>query len=273
MESSALDLIIMSVRALGSLLFPHVCVFCGSSRLTDDSDICEDCASSIIAVDEPFCDGCGVPAPALNFGSVNVCGKCLQNPPAYDKARFSVLYSRGMRRGILEFKFHNSLFLAETLSKFLVNSFRSHFINENLDMILPVPVHNRRLLWRGYNQSAILAKKLGESVGIPVSTDALIKIRNTVPQTQLKRKQRQINVKGSFSVRNPSNVKGKRILVVDDVFTTGSTLSEASMTLRRKGAESVQALILGLRHGPEPPEPRKDNSIFRDIFFIGGKSR
>lgn len=258
-------------RAIGALLYPPVCIFCGTEPTLPDSDICETCANNIIPVENPVCHYCGFPIPALNSSHENLCGRCLRNRPAFDKARFSVFYTRVMRRGILEFKFHNSLFLGEALSKFLTITFYEHFAGEDLDAIIPIPVHDKRLIRRGYNQAAVLARKLGKNVGLPVLSTTLVKTVNTIPQTQLKRKQRIENVKGSFAVNNPLKIRDKKLLLLDDVFTTGSTISEASLTLKRHGANLVDALVLGLRFGPVEKDIKRNLDDFSEIFFIGGK--
>lgn len=260
-----------ALGAIGALLFPPVCVFCGTGRVTSDSSVCESCSRDIEFVEDPICNLCGLPVPGLQSGSQRRCGKCLQHKPLYDKARFSVYYSRVIRRGILKFKFQNSLFLGETLSSYLIKTFQEHFLNENLDAIIPIPVHNRRLVRRGYNQCAILARKLGNKVNLEVLTNTLNKTVNTIPQARLKRKQRIENVKGSFSVRNPEEIRGKRLLLLDDVFTTGSTISEASRTLIKHEAKSVQALVLSVRHGAIEKDSGEHLDIFTEIFFVGGK--
>ncbi len=260
-----------ALGAIGGLLFPPVCILCGTGRVTSDSSVCESCAKDIYLVEGPICNHCGLPVPGLQSGSQGRCGKCLEHKPLYDKARFSVYYSRVIRRGILKFKFQSSLFLAETLSSYLTKTFQEHFLDEKLDAIIPIPVHDRRLVRRGYNQCAILAIKLGNNVNVEVLTNTLNKTVNTLPQTRLKRNQRIENVKGSFSVRKPEEIRGKRLLLLDDVFTTGSTISEASRTLRKHGADSVQALVLSVRHGAIEKDCGDEFDIFTEIFFIGGK--
>lgn len=261
------------IRSIGSLLFPPVCVYCGAERPNDDSVACIECSRNILPVERPFCALCGRPAPGLNSGINRFCGKCSSHRPSFDKARFCVYYSSVVRRGILQFKFNSSLYLGEALLGLLSKTFEEHFLSENLDAIIPIPVHKKRLLHRGYNQCAVLAGKLGARFGIPAPTDVLVKTRNTVPQTQLKRKQRMDNIKGSFDVKKPGKVKGKRVLVLDDVFTTGSTVSEAALTLKRHDVEVVQALVLALRHGPVEKDGGPESPAYSDIFFTDTDGR
>lgn len=260
-------------QAINSLMFPPVCVFCGVEHVGFDSHICKTCNKDISPVEDPICDRCGLPVAGTVNSQNQLCGKCSKNSPALDKTRFCVFYSRVIRRGILKFKFSNSLFLGEALSGFLVKAFEENYSDAGLDAIVPIPVHDDRLIQRGYNQSAILAKKLGKKVGLNVLTNCLAKSRNTTPQTQLKRKERLANIKGSFFVRNPLVIKNKRLLILDDVFTTGSTVSEAASVLKSHGAQSVNALVLGLRYGDIDKDSKTDLEAYREIFFIGGKSR
>ncbi len=261
------------ISSVGALLFPPVCVYCGADHEHNDSGVCPECSRSILSVERPFCDLCGRPFPGLVSGIRDLCGTCLVDNPSFDKARFSVYYSSVVRRGILQFKFHNSLYLGEALLGLVSETFRENFLSENLDTIIPIPVHNKRLMRRGYNQCAILAGKLGARFNIPAPANILVKTRNTVPQTQLNRKQRIQNIKGSFAVRESGEVEGKRILLLDDVFTTGSTVSEAALTLKRHGAAVVQVLVLALRHGPVKKEEEPELQGYSDMFFRDTENR
>jgi ComF family protein len=113
-----------------------------------------------------------------------------------------------------------------------------------LDVIIPVPLHPQRLREREYNQSLLLANRLSRQTGIPLLLACLLRIRPTVPQTSLSKKERLTNLRGAFSVSKPAYIQGKRILLVDDVFTTGTTLNECAKTLRRAGSGHVYGLTL-----------------------------
>lgn len=261
------------ISSVGELLFPPLCVYCGEDHQQSDSGVCPECSKNIRLVEPPFCQRCGKPVQGLLSGTTNLCGTCLADEPPFDRARFSVYYSSVVRRGILQFKFNNSLYLGEALLGLLSETFNNNFSGQNLDAIIPVPVHPRRLIHRGYNQCAILSRKLGARFNIPAPTDVLVKTRNTVPQTRLNRKQRVENIKGSFAVKKPAEVDGKSVLVVDDVFTTGSTLSEAAITLKRHGAAVVQALVLALRYGPVEKDHPPDLQAYTDMFFTDAENR
>ncbi len=113
------------------------------------------------------------------------------------------------------------------------------------DLIVPVPLHTQRLSQRGFNQAGLLARELGRKLRTPVLPDALVRANQTLPQTRLKRRERLENVKGAFQISNDRKVRGRRILLIDDVFTTGTTLSECSKVLKRKGgASEVYALTV-----------------------------
>ena len=114
----------------------------------------------------------------------------------------------------------------------------------DVDMIVPIPLHKKRHLQRGFNQAQVLAEALGKRTGIQSQSRLLVKIRNVPPQTTLEKKERRKNIKGAFKARNEMKIKGKTILLVDDVYTTGSTVEECSRVLKQAGAREVKALTL-----------------------------
>jgi len=132
--------------------------------------------------------------------------------------------------------------LKKPLSLLLYETFKE--LKEPVDLIIPIPLTRKRLLERGFNQSLLLAKELGIRTGLKVKGDILIKVKETPPQTSLGSKERRSNLKGAFFLKEPSLVFGKRVLLVDDVFTTGSTLREAFYVLKQAGAKTVMAVTL-----------------------------
>lgn len=233
--------------SVSSVVFPDVCYFCGSIHDSKESVICGECRDSIRLVAKPFCSVCGVPIPILGNSTSNVCGSCLSHPPVYDKARYGVYYEQRPRESITKFKFNASLFNVRPISELLIESFNRHYANDNLDAILPIPVHKRRLISRGFNQVVALAKKLSDATGIPLDRTTLIKIRNTVPQVGLPRSKRIMNLRNVFRVSRPEKIANRRILIIDDVSTTGTTVSEAARTVKKAGAAYVAILVLALR--------------------------
>lgn len=239
-------------NALSDLFFPPICPFCDSSDVDSAESLCPDCAESISEVKEPFCRQCGLPLPDDSAVDRLYCGRCLVLPPAYGRARYGVRYKGRLQEGLQRFKYGGALHASNALADLLVGAFHKHYKQDEFDLILPVPIHRKKLRERGFNQVIVLAEKLSSRVGIPINRTCLKKSIDTAPQASLTRRERLANLRGSFRVTRPETVKDLRVLLVDDVATTGSTINEVARTISRAGAASVEALILALT-------PRTDN--------------
>jgi len=184
----------------------------------------------------PYCLACAQP------GTSQLCQWCATAPLAVDGIRAPFLYLRDglVQRVVYSFKYHNVRAIAPELGQLLADYLASSPVPG--DALAPVPLHKRRLRSRGYNQSVLLAREVGKRTGLPVMEDALVRTRNTRPQVSLSREERVRNVEGSFACTG--KVKGLRIILVDDVVTTGSTLSACAAALRAEGVESVWGLAL-----------------------------
>lgn len=233
--------------ALSDLLFPRSCAFCGSPEIERRSDLCRSCLDSLREIPKHACPKCGRPS-AGNFSGA-ICGKCLISPPKYSKAGFAVFYENRVRDAIADFKYHSALHLTKVLSKILIDGFVKYYENESFDLIIPVPIHRNRILKRGYNQSVILAEQLSLFARVPVDRTGLVKSKDTVPQARLSRKDRLKNLSDSFKVRSTERLEGKKVLLVDDVATTGTTVSEAAKELAGAGCSEIFVLVLALRFG------------------------
>ena len=161
----------------------------------------------------------------------------------FSSARSAVLHSGIVRDRIHQFKFGARLEWIPPLVELLKTAYTDWEIPAP-EMVLPVPLHLKRLRERGFNQSGLLAKEFSRSLGLRVCFDTLVRKNWTYPQTRLNRNQRHINVKNAFEVCEGKDVQGRRILILDDVYTTGTTLSECARTLKKKGASEVYALTV-----------------------------
>ncbi len=162
-------------------------------------------------------------------------------------ARYGLYYENLVRVAITRFKFNASLYSSKPLADLLIETFNRYYVNENFDVILPVPVHTRRLMARGFNQVTILSEKLAEATGIPLDRTSLVKTKNTEPQVRLSRAKRLLNLANAFQIKQQKTIVNKRVLVVDDVSTTGATINEVSKVLRKAGANYVGVIILAFR--------------------------
>jgi ComF family protein len=158
-------------------------------------------------------------------------------------SRSAVIYDVFSKKLILDFKFFDHIENKKLLAQWMYLAGKDIF-DAGVDVIIPIPLHKLRLLKRKYNQSAILASELSKMTNIKSDYKSFVKIRSTQPQSECSGKKRITNIKNAFTVKNPENIKGKRILLIDDVYTTGSTLRECAKVLKKAGAKSVDALTI-----------------------------
>lgn len=160
-------------------------------------------------------------------------------------ARAAGLYEGVLKEGIHRLKYNGHTFLVPTLGKFLQSAFeRESEWGENIDMVIPVPLERGRERQRGFNQSALLAQYLAQNVSLLYPGQALRKLKKTAPQVNLTREDRLVNLSGAFSLNPRISLSAKRILLIDDVYTTGATVSECSRVLLKAGAKEVNILTL-----------------------------
>lgn len=250
--------------SLSDLFFPPTCAFCDAAIVESDAFLCDACSDSLDRVSEPICVQCGLPVPGLAVQGSDRCGRCLATPPPYERARYAVYYQGALRDALLRFKFAGALHVAAALSQILTEAFRRHFQPGDFDLIVPLPIHRTRLIHRGFNQVVVLAQKLSQETGIPLDRTTFKKIKDTPPQVGLTRSARVKNLRSSFGIPRTDRIRGRKVLLVDDVATTGSTIAEAAKTIVRGGAERVDSLVLAVRMEVSPPggtHPSTDESV------------
>ncbi|AMK10820.1 ComF family protein [Pseudodesulfovibrio indicus] len=217
------------------------CPVCGTVMADRTRPLCARCAVELPLRTGGYCPSCGE-MYGREADPPTRCAECRLTPPPWDGLYLHGRYAGLLRDLILGFKFGNSYGRARLLADLGALAYGS---GRGLppDLVVPVPLHTRRLLWRGFNQSLEIARGVAGRLSVPLSTEALTRTRNTPPQTRLGVKERQANIKGAIAAR-PDLVRGRRVLLVDDVYTTGSTLRECARTLRRAGCEGVEVLVL-----------------------------
>lgn len=173
-----------------------------------------------------------------------MCGKCTLRLPPYSGARAFGCYSSELSRVIQALKFDGRRNLAKLLAPLLASTFLESWSPQEIDLIVPIPLHPKRRRERGYNQAALLGRSLARLVGLPFCDDALLRVRSTLPQVGLSDSERSQNVEQAFRCAHPAAIKGKRVLLVDDVMTTGSTVASASEALLSGGALRVSVLTV-----------------------------
>ena len=213
-------------------LYPPVCGGCGIKGVR----WCSDCQESINFIRDDICKFCGVP-----LHQAGTCKLCQSNPPPFTAVRACAVYQGAIRSAIHRLKFKNDMGIGETLSKYLIEKFQD--LNWQIDMVVPVPLSQRRKQERGYNQASLLGWPLSATYHLPFKPGALERKRETIPQVGLSAKDRFLNIENAFNAY-PSIVLNKNVLVIDDVTTTSATMRACASALRTAGAVSVYGLTL-----------------------------
>ena len=234
------------IKDIINFILPPRCYICGKV-LSEDKAICDDCISKIEFLNGPICYKCGTPLFEQNEKSSKklLCGSCLKYKKnmLFRMMRSAYLYDDFSKKLILDFKFYDKTDLACILAKMLFVAGKDIF-SEGVDVIIPVPLHYTRLIKRRYNQSSLLANELGKLTNIEVDTCTLVKGRKTKAQVDCNGNERMINVKDAFYLKDLNKLKDKRVLLVDDVLTTGSTLNECAKAIKAAKPKSIDALTV-----------------------------
>ncbi len=229
------------LAALQDVLFPARCLACetllGRHRLPL---LCNSCSGRLVPLASPWCLCCGIP---FNAGADHLCGNCLSKNTPFDLVRAAFPYREPLAGLIHQVKFGRRLAGLATLA-YLARESPAFSSLATPDMIIPVPLHGSRLRQRGFNQSQLLARHCFPFWKDRIRATGLVRVRNTISQTDLSGKERRKNLKGAFSLCVPDLVAGKSVLLIDDVLTTGSTVSECSRILRIGGARRVEVFTL-----------------------------
>lgn len=229
-------------KAAFDLLLPPRCP--GSGEIVDTPGMISPAFwSQLSFVEAPFCATCGLPFGfAAPLGTL--CAVCLDDPPDFDTARAGVVYNDASRQLVLDFKYGDKLYAIDSFMPWLMRAGADMLLET--DIIVPVPLHPRRLWQRRFNQSALIAQKLAQRSGKMHLPDGLRRTKYTVPQKGLNRKERHLNVRGAFAVhpRHTAAIQGRTVMIVDDVFTSGATLNACARRLKKSGAARVFVLTL-----------------------------
>ncbi len=228
------------ISALLDLLLPPACAFCGQSLESPaHPQLCGECRADIPALVSPCCRRCALPYPAED-GTDHLCQSCLMQPPPFSRVVAAGVYDGALRSAIHRFKFQGAVGLDRPLGHLLAHQLDQR--GAGYDLIAPVPLHPSRLRQRTYNQSLLLGRELSRLTSLPVRADLLQRVRPTLPQQGLSAEDRRRNLRGAFTVSKP--LRGERVLLVDDVFTTGATARECCARLLAAGAGEVSVAVL-----------------------------
>ena len=220
--------------------FPSACPLCGHTFPNDWTDVfCDSCLTGFKLLPDAHCSLCSLPFVGT-FNSSHLCGRCIKHTPAYAKVYAVGLYENSLRRAIHQFKFNRKVGLDRPLGKLLEQTVASDL---SIDLVVPVPLHRKRLQQRSYNQALLLAREFAKIRKLPVAKDLLVKVSETESQQGLSAKERVKNLQGAFALQGA--VSGMTILLIDDVMTTGATVESCSQMLLAAGAEAVYVAVVG----------------------------
>ncbi len=224
-------------QRLLSNLFPSRCIVC-SRTVEQQFEVCRDCYRSL-PHNDVCCVRCALPL-AEDVNNVLLCGRCIQQPPAFDYAHSLFRYEGNVRGLVHQLKFGEKISFARTIGEMLLMQLLR--TDEKPDCLLPVSLHKSRLRQRGFNQSIEISRVLAKKLVIPIEHTAVVRQRSTAMQSGLDAKQRQKNIRGAFSV--VAKINYKHVLIIDDVMTTGATVNELAKVLKRNKVERIGVLSI-----------------------------
>jgi ComF family protein len=228
-------------RSLADLALPPHCLAC-ERRVASAGTLCAACWGDLRLIEKPYCAQLGIPF-AYDLGEGALSAEAIADPPPFERCRAVAAFDEVARKLVHGLKYRDRLDLAQWMAHWMARS-GSELIAA-ADVVVPVPLHRRRLWWRRFNQSALLAKTVAADAGKTFAPTVLMRIRPTAQQVGLSASERDRNVRGAFRVPAESRaaIAGRRVLLVDDVYTTGATAKAATRSLLRGGAKAVDVLV------------------------------
>jgi ComF family protein len=229
-----------AVKFALDIALPTLCVACREP--VDGEGVCAECWAKLSFIEPPYCPRLGIPF-VYDPGPELLSMEAIANPPAYQRARAAVRYDDVARTLVHALKFHDRTDLAPTMGRWMARAGRQ--LLAEADVLVPVPLHWRRGWSRRYNQSGALARAIGRQSGVKVAAEALRRVRATEQQIGLSRAQRASNVQGAFKVApdRMADIQGRRVVLIDDVLTSGATSDTCARALLRAKAAQVDVLV------------------------------
>lgn len=225
-------------------LFPKTCPICDKT-IGRKETICNKCINKIHYIEEPKCKKCG---KQLNEEETEYCADCRVTKHIYNAGIAAFLYDDIISKSIYRFKYHNRRTYAQYYGQAIFKKYEKQIRRWDADVIIPVPVHEKKLIKRGYNQAELIARELGKCLGMDVDGCYLQRIVDTKPQKEMARNERKKNLENAFKICD-NVVKYNKIILVDDIYTTGSTIDECAQVLIEGGATTVNFISLSIGAG------------------------
>jgi ComF family protein len=221
------------------LVYPEVCQLCGQARATPrESFVCAECRSAVRYVEPPLCSHCGLPFQGAITGAFE-CAQCKEMQWAFRFARSAVVARDEVLEVIHRYKYKRAMWFEPLLAEWLISRAKPELLPTDWDWLVPVPLHRTKQREREFNQAERLAKRLSEAIGIPVNQRWLRRVLPTRTQTLLSREERMANVQNAFALKRSEGLKDQRLVLIDDVLTTGATTSACARALQAGGAADV----------------------------------
>jgi ComF family protein len=230
-------------RAGLDMVFPRTCASCGRPAGEPAAHLCWDCLVGLWPIQSPHCTICGNPVSGAIAHDYK-CSFCVARQPRFNMARSAVHYDGSIVPVLQAFKYRSATYLSRDLSMIALACARTHYAMADIDAVTFVPLHSQKQRERSYNQSQLIAAELARMIDKPILGRCLARARPTVSQTTLSSKQRRDNVRGAFEAVDSRWLAGKRLLLVDDVMTTGATLDECAAVLKKAGAAEVSTIAI-----------------------------
>ncbi|ACT69380.1 putative competence protein F [Neorickettsia risticii str. Illinois] len=236
--SKTVRLIKCTFKSFLTFLFPDCCIICSSKEELVEYGMCKPCRNEVhLLKDHLHCYCCG-----KKMKTSNLCITCAASKPKFDEAKAVFVYNAYVSAFMQKIKFHDGTFITKSLAKMILRHFKEDL--EKCDFIIPVPIHRIRLFQRQYNQSALIAMQLTKLIHVKVRLDVLHKIKNTPPQLNLSTHQRKTSLQDAFTVRNQAGIKDASIILLDDVITTGTTVSRCADALLKYNPKKIVVIAV-----------------------------
>ena len=235
-----MELIRKAYDFLLDTVYPRRCPVCGDIVLPKGRGICEKCANVLKPIDGSFCLKCGKP---LGDAGREWCINCLDKHHEFTEGRSAFIYDDAMRKSIYRFKYNHQKEYASYYGRVIADILGRKIKSYNADALIPVPMYKAKERKRGFNQANLLAKELSRHVNIPVRNDIVVRKRSTQMMRSLGAAERENNIKNAFKLRSDS-VKLKNVIIVDDIYTTGSTIDAVASVLRQAGVQNIYFVAL-----------------------------
>jgi len=227
-----------------SIFFPRRCPICDEA-IPYGEKICKTCATKVIYIKEPACKKCG---KQLENERQEYCGDCSRKKHYFEHGKAVFSYQKDIKLSMYRFKYSGRREYADFFAEEAAKRYAAWLRRHGIEVIVPVPMYAAKKRGRGYNQAEVFARALGKETMIPVEKNLVIRVKNTLPQKSLNDKQRKDNLKGAFQVR-ANIVKYSKILLVDDIYTTGATIDAIAELLKMSGAKEVYFLSICVGEG------------------------